>query len=77
MKKILNAKVIIKDGPLDPNGQTKIMSLRSGKKGTGKIINSVQYWPWEDASKDEAVKTIYLIANRNNIDNVIWPIQDY
>lgn len=65
------AKVVIKQGRLIPDGYEARMCLHAGKKGTGKLLGEVIYWPWSAISYDQASEIIEQIAAKHGVD-VVW-----
>jgi len=65
------AKVITKNGSMTPNGRERVMSLRMGEKGKGKMLGSVKYWPWSGISCDQADHIIQEIGERCGV-KIIW-----
>jgi hypothetical protein len=61
------AKIIEKQGAQSPNGREMRMELRSGAKGTGKLIQSVTYWPWSPKSVDAASEIMRQSAERAGV----------
>ena len=65
------AAVVTKNGSMTPNGREKIMELRMGEKGKGKVLGSVKYWPWSGPSCDQADRIIQEIGDRHGVE-IIW-----
>ena len=62
------AKVVQKRGAKTPNGYEGRYELRMGRKGTGKLIAAVNYWPWSGKSVEEAERTIAFEAKRAGVE---------
>ncbi len=69
------AKVVTKNGNVTPNGREKVMEVRAGKRGAGKVLGSVKYWPWSTPSCDAADRIVDEIARKNGVE-LIWPELD-
>lgn len=69
------AKVITKNGSVTPSGREKVMEVRSGKSGTGKVLGSVKYWPWSSPSCDAADRIVGEIAAKHGVE-LIYPELD-
>lgn len=67
------AKVHTKNGKMTPNGREKIMEVRAGKLGTGRVLGQVIYWPWSISSCDQADKIVQEIADKNGVE-LIWEV---
>lgn len=69
------AKVVTKNGNVTPNGREKVMEVRAGKSGTGKVLGSVKFWPWSAPSCDAADRIVDEIAAKHDVE-LIWPELD-
>lgn len=47
------------------NGQERRAELRAGERGTGRVIQVVNYWPHSSASLDAAANIFEQAAARN------------
>lgn len=57
-----HALVVGRNAGMTPNGMSRSYQIVSGKKGTGsKKSVKITYWPWSDASCDQAYRDIRSI----------------
>ena len=47
------------------NGQERSAHLRAGANGTGKILQTVKYWPHSSPSRDAAANIFEDVAKRD------------
>ena len=55
-------KLVTRKGSRTPNGYEKRLEVRRGKKGQGKLVGSVSYWPWSPKSVSGAFSLAEEIA---------------
>jgi hypothetical protein len=60
---------------MTPNGRERVMELRAGAKGTGKLIARVSYWPWSAKSCEVADEYIFTAARREGYE--VPPAEDW
>ena len=48
--------------------ENAVMQLRAGRKGTGKVLAVVHYWPWSAKSVEAAEDYIYAAAEREGVE---------
>jgi len=64
------AMITTKNGAMTPNGRERIMELRAGAKGTGKVLFQVIYWPWSDKSCEQADEIVFQAARMARVEVV-------
>ena len=64
----MKGKLIVKKGSLTPNGRARRLEVRRGKKGQGKLVGSVNYWPWSPKSVSGAFNFAEEIAARAGLE---------
>lgn len=60
------ARIIEKRNPRCPSREGRL-ELRSGRKGTGRLLGAVNFWPDSSRSCDAADRIIYEIADREGV----------
>ena len=60
--RIVRGKVLARDW--DGTIKEEELLLRAGAKGTGKVLHTVQYWPWSSKSEEAAYTILYEIAQQ-------------
>ena len=64
----MKGKLIVKKGSLTPNGRARKLEICRGKKGHGRLVGSVSYWPWSPKSVSGAFSLAEEIAARAGLE---------